>query len=231
MAAERTTDPSGSACTTSELDSETGLYYYRARYYDPAIGRFVSEDPERFFQDVNFYAYVRNSPLRFVDASGMQATKPTNLPLGTPQQYWKPFVEGFAQALNLLNSVRCAELFEPTCHEGPLTAGANQMRAAEYRFVALPQGRNVGAQYVDPTHIQINTLGAYMTANDGGIELPNKMRFNLGSLTNVQAFILLHELGHQLSANTGFTEDVDGDTNSAHSLTILKACFPSVFEH
>jgi RHS repeat-associated protein len=31
--------------TGREFDAETGLYYYRARYYDPATGRFISEDP------------------------------------------------------------------------------------------------------------------------------------------------------------------------------------------
>lgn len=45
--------------------------YYRARYYDPTAGRFTSEDSIRFDRgDVNFYAYVRNSPLIAVDAWG-----------------------------------------------------------------------------------------------------------------------------------------------------------------
>jgi RHS repeat-associated protein len=34
--------------TAREFDSETSLYYYRARYYDPGTGRFLSEDPTRF---------------------------------------------------------------------------------------------------------------------------------------------------------------------------------------
>jgi RHS repeat-associated protein len=38
--------------TSRELDSESGLYYYRARYYDPNIGRFESEDPEGFPQEI-----------------------------------------------------------------------------------------------------------------------------------------------------------------------------------
>jgi RHS repeat-associated protein len=48
--------------TGREWDQETGLYYYRARYYDPQIGRFVRQDPARFAAGVNFYAYVTNRP-------------------------------------------------------------------------------------------------------------------------------------------------------------------------
>ena len=45
--------------------------YYRARYYDPSVGRFVSEDPLRFDRgDVDFYAYVRNSSLIAIDLWG-----------------------------------------------------------------------------------------------------------------------------------------------------------------
>ncbi len=56
--------------TGRENDSESGLYYYRARYYDPQIGRFISEDPIGFGGGVNFYAYVENNPLTYVDPLG-----------------------------------------------------------------------------------------------------------------------------------------------------------------
>jgi RHS repeat-associated protein len=53
------------------LDQETGLYYYRARYYDSSIGRFVSEDPIGFDgRDANLYRYVGNSPVNYIDPSG-----------------------------------------------------------------------------------------------------------------------------------------------------------------
>jgi len=49
-----------------------GFYYMRARYYDPEVGRFVSEDPIGFEGgDVNLYAYVQNNPVMFVDPSGL----------------------------------------------------------------------------------------------------------------------------------------------------------------
>jgi RHS repeat-associated protein len=57
--------------TGRELDSETGLYYYRARYYDPGVGRFISEDPIGFAAgDTNLYRYVNNSPTNYTDPSG-----------------------------------------------------------------------------------------------------------------------------------------------------------------
>jgi RHS repeat-associated protein len=57
--------------TGRERDPGSNLYYYRARYYDPAIGRFLSEDPLGFSGgDVNLYAYVSNNPLVSNDPSG-----------------------------------------------------------------------------------------------------------------------------------------------------------------
>jgi RHS repeat-associated protein len=48
-----------------------GFYYMRARYYDPAVGRFISEDPIGFDGgDVNLYAYVLNNPILFIDPWG-----------------------------------------------------------------------------------------------------------------------------------------------------------------
>ncbi|MGH0036456.1 MAG: RHS repeat-associated core domain-containing protein [Myxococcota bacterium] len=44
--------------TGREYDAVTGLYHYRARTYDPTLGRFLSEDPLGFEAGVNFYAYV-----------------------------------------------------------------------------------------------------------------------------------------------------------------------------
>ncbi len=57
--------------TGRELDSQD-LYYYRARYYDPSVGRFISSDPIEFLAgDTNFYRYVGGDPVNFVDPSGL----------------------------------------------------------------------------------------------------------------------------------------------------------------
>jgi RHS repeat-associated protein len=61
----------GSSTTATESGVETGLYYNRARYYDPAMGRFLSEDPIGFDSDSNFYRYVRNNPTNGIDPTGL----------------------------------------------------------------------------------------------------------------------------------------------------------------
>jgi|HubBroStandDraft_6_1064221.scaffolds.fasta_scaffold02149_4 RHS repeat-associated protein len=62
--------------TGREFDAETGIDYYRARYYDPTAGRFVNEDPLRYLAGGNFYRYVYNNPLAYIDRSGMQDESP-----------------------------------------------------------------------------------------------------------------------------------------------------------
>jgi RHS repeat-associated protein len=57
--------------TAREFDSESSLYYYRARYFDPTTGRFLSEDPIAFEGGANFYAYVGNNVPNLIDPFGL----------------------------------------------------------------------------------------------------------------------------------------------------------------
>jgi RHS repeat-associated protein len=64
-------DQPGYAFTGREWDPEIGLYYYRARYYDPKVGRFISEDPIGFAGGMNFYGYVHGNPTGHLDPFGL----------------------------------------------------------------------------------------------------------------------------------------------------------------
>jgi len=75
--------------TGREYDQETGLYYYRARYYDPEIGQFTSEDPLRFKAGINFYSYCNNNPINCNDPSGLESATFT------------AFVRGFGGSLEV----------------------------------------------------------------------------------------------------------------------------------
>ena len=64
--------PSRYQFTGREFDNFTGLQFSRARFYDPNLGRFISEDPIGFSGgDINLYGYVRNNPLNLTDPEGL----------------------------------------------------------------------------------------------------------------------------------------------------------------
>ena len=72
-------------------DTERANNYYRARYYDPKIGRFISEDPIQWAGGNNFYAYVENNPINFIDPEGLVKGErgQTGKPGGTADEYKK----------------------------------------------------------------------------------------------------------------------------------------------
>ena len=59
---------------TGRESDETGLIYYRARYYDPTLARFTQRDPIGLMGGLNRYAYANGSPLNFVDPLGLEVT-------------------------------------------------------------------------------------------------------------------------------------------------------------
>jgi RHS repeat-associated protein len=59
---------------TGRENDGTGLYYYRARYYDPVLKRFVSEDPIGIDGGVNTYTYVNGNPITLTAPMGLAGT-------------------------------------------------------------------------------------------------------------------------------------------------------------
>ena len=126
----------GFAFTGREWDPETGLYYYRARYYDPKAGRFISEDPIGFAGGLNLATYVGNNPAGFVDPFGWQASSSgpnVNLFSGTIN---KDF-DAFANASTLV-------------HPGPgeLVINGHSM-ISDGKVIGFQDGRTKDGSYID----------------------------------------------------------------------------------
>lgn len=61
--------------TGRRYDQESELYYYRNRMYSPTLGRFMQRDPKGYVDGMNLYAYVKNNPLKYLDAMGTTAVQ------------------------------------------------------------------------------------------------------------------------------------------------------------
>jgi RHS repeat-associated protein len=91
--------------TGQPLDVNTGLMYYGARFYDPALGRFISADtliPEPGnSQALNRYSYGMNNPLKFIDLTGHQGVCAQGICIDTTGTDWQqllPIAEGLTVA-------------------------------------------------------------------------------------------------------------------------------------
>ncbi len=81
--------PSGSATVNLRMpgqyyDSESGLFYNWNRYYNPAIGRYISSDPIGLDGGLNTFNYADVSPVMFTDPEGFQSLYVTNGPIMMP---------------------------------------------------------------------------------------------------------------------------------------------------
>jgi RHS repeat-associated protein len=111
---------------TGRENEGNGLYYYRARYYSPLLGRFISQDPLGFAgSGPNLYAYAYDDPVNFIDPFGLQTT--TASPPRTSPYRGTPSPSQVDQGLQSVEAAtEAAEEGEATGAElglGPLVGG------------------------------------------------------------------------------------------------------------
>jgi RHS repeat-associated protein len=209
--------------TARELDSETSLYYYRARYYDPSIGRFLGEDPLGFGGDgENFYAYVKNSPIVFTDVLGlsMEAArsglcKISKMKLGGPcRQFLQKLANMAGVSLDGLISQlqNAAAAAQNNVFDGP--SSSTPLDASKFPGVASPGVTTVGQHFANvPGEIglsQFNGSAIFLSGDWGsgwitGVLSP--FANSDGSATAYGLGVLTHELLHKLSVGGGFSHN------------------------
>jgi RHS repeat-associated protein len=112
--------------TGREQDGETGLDYYRARYYDANNGRFISEDPIGFNAgDANLYRYVGNSPINGTDPSGyrgvdLSTIQKTGETIQKAAPFLAPFLPFFQPLIPLIVIPGGVIIFPPELSNGEL---------------------------------------------------------------------------------------------------------------
>jgi len=123
--------------TGQRLDDSTGLYYYGARYYDAAIGRFVQADsivPQPGNpQALNRYSYVYNNPLRFIDPTGMFSEEEL-LSWGITQEQIDAWKKDYPDWWAI---IAAAQLYDQITALYPYTSG--NPRPVQGYFMLLPE--------------------------------------------------------------------------------------------
>jgi RHS repeat-associated protein len=183
-----------------ELDSSTGLYYVRARWYDPALARFISEDPIGLAGGMNTYAYVENDPVNRRDPSGL-----------TDGYYCYAFFTGWIAA-----TVQCAPVRFYNFGAGFGDRGNILGLQREAMFNDLVVGR--ATDEVSPSP-ETADYGPY------GLPRPDTPRFGGGIKTHSQCFDEMISVDGQVGAfasaeaNAGvFGASITVDLGSMHAM-------------
>jgi RHS repeat-associated protein len=143
--------------TGREEDIDSGLYYFRARYYDPAIGRFISEDPKGFKAGVNFYAYTGNNPINYNDPLGLARGDWYDIRSYTDPLYWNTVKN------DVMSGAARQRAFDALKAEVGIIAGAGQLT-----FAAANRGLTGGAIGSHGVGNYLGSIGDLSNVIDGG---------------------------------------------------------------
>ena len=77
-----------------EIDWSTGLYYFRARWYNPISGRWLSKDPIGISGGLNQYVFCGNNPVNFIDPKGTMVLIPYGLTGNSELDSWGNILDG-----------------------------------------------------------------------------------------------------------------------------------------
>lgn len=195
--------------------------YYRARYYDPAIGRFVSDDPLRFAAGSNFYAYTENSPVNLTDSSGFEpkcsvaqciprSYLPLNVRLALRLMSMASQASGVTYFFGLQGSVARTRIAGASYgFSGVWAADPQGNVAIVYSLTAAAtlgtEGGAVGAQVGAATY---QSLYDGFPGNSFGSEISG------GSALNVGAGYAANSSGVATYANIGFAKGKNIDVNT-----------------
>lgn len=173
------------------------MIYLRARYMDPSIGRFISEDPVK--AGLNWYVYANNNPIMFIDPMGLDAliiTKNNAVPVaGTPQghtsaiyqnknnEWFYTYWGNKAAAVIRIPDEYIAEFKR----NGDVMANSmdslSNFNTALNRFLSANGYENITSDYTDATYVVGDFTASLSAAYDDVVVMANLNIFSNGTMT------------------------------------------------
>jgi RHS repeat-associated protein len=201
--------------TARDYDSETGLQYSRARYFDSQTGRFLSEDPLGFDASINFYVYVGNNPVRSADPLGLFATSGDKQPWD-----YRAIIHDL-----LRGSSKCADWFR----KGKCSA-VDIIDNVPIKLYTLNININQPGQTPSDASspIEINTNGAFYSESPFAVGHEGPMRdpvYYSGTF-GARMVILMHELAHKIGLpyEEFPLDQFDQNQSEKNTLKIIQLC-------
>jgi RHS repeat-associated protein len=152
-------ETNGPAFTGRDWDAEIGLYFFRARYYTAATGRFLTIDPLGYVDGPNAYAYVANRPTVATDPFGLQLRIPVPQDIGA----MKDFIDNYRE-MRRRNTIGADPYFHcmancQASNRGPIGAAVASV---------ISEGREIYDQYVPWKRDTLEQCNADRAANRQG---------------------------------------------------------------
>ena len=190
-----TAPPGGSpfGYTGRQWDAKAGLYNYRARYYDPALGVFLSMDPIGPQDDSNLYMYVGLDPVNGVDPTGEYKCEASK-----------------TQCAQIKSSLAQAEVAARRYRPGSAERRVIEAVVRYYGAEGVDNGLTVRASgREDEGAVSDTALGSFEGNENGGGEVVVYFS-RLGSEDVIErlAVVMVHEGVHAADHRTGFGSDI-----------------------
>ena len=160
--------------------SELALYHYKARAYNPRLGRFMQADPIGHAGGMNLYAYAGGDPVNLIDSSGLTCT--TTEPMDPLGDAWQncTYVDPYPSAVIVLMNPGAADMYQPTVVD-PSLVSANSVAAT---LKNAPQERH-------EQHTQTCPRGAMATLGNGLVQFGKTTTSNGFNMIQVGATFML----------------------------------------
>jgi len=205
-----------------ELDTQTGYYYYGARYYDPGASVFLSVDPHaEKYPNINPYVYVANNPINAIDPDGRDIVivhRNSSLKYENGKLYnengsaYTGRVRGFLQkTLNALETIsksseglNMVSTLQSSNNTFKIEEGSSQFNASN-RYKAYANQIET-----DPLQSTVKDMKLDIEGGSGGVIQWNTSGIPIQTSDGMKrdaVIDLAHEMFHALDANNGMLDD------------------------